>query len=1818
MAITLLLCTVTPLFSVSAGTDTAWDGSIAEQYESGTGVQNDPYIIKTAEQLAKLVNDTDTIGKYYKLSNDIVINNSLSDSPKNWYAATGDDATDIQFGGILDGDGHTVSGLYFSAEGKNNAYYGSGLIPRAKNATVKNIGLINSSLNITGTGTNCFVASIIGRGNIVNVTGCFADETVTLNGNKGKAGGMVGVMTGASYILNCYFKGNLTATTKDPFYATGWTDYKNVKYSYTTSAVNRRNNTYYEFVYTTAINGGFTDNTFGNVYSVALADITGEKAKDNLTNFNFASIWATVEDSTPVLKAFLDEASDDEDDGDNTNAWSGEIADSYAAGDGSADNPFEIATAEQLARLVNDTDTAGKYYKLTSDIVINASLRNNPKQWYTVAVENGTDAVKGVVFKGNFNGNGHTVKGLYYDTTATDNTYWYAAGLFPRVDGNCSIQNVGVIGSSITVTGGGAAGSIIGVFSNSNSANQLNIRRCFADETVLISASNVGGIAGALNGETKVYDCYFKGTLSGSTNGIYSIGWNNSVNIHRYYTTSKITKKANEWFNDSVYSTTSNSCDECIKVTVAELTGKNASDTLAGFDFNEIWATVEDSTPILKVFLGKGGTAVRPEGIWTGAIAETYESGNGTEIDPYIIKTAEQLAKLVNDSDTKDKYYKLAADIYLNDISVVNWHEESGNLEWYSVNTDTSVHFNGCFDGDGYTVNGLYYGKTPGRDGYRSGLFPMIGSGAVIRNVGIVNSYLSAFGNVGAISGWSRNNGNGTAPVITGCYADETVTLKGMRVGGMVAAGSLIVSINNCYFTGKMEATENVMGAMTGYFWSSGITIANCYTVDYPIYRNDNNSSANYILKNCYSTIDQSGVTKLSKADMNGTVDKQKLVFAGFDFVSVWVPTDGNYPTLKVIPANYGIGAVGEVWSGNVAKDYANGDGTKNNPYLIETAAQLAKLIKDTDTIGKYYKLTADILLNDTTVADWHKNGKSTSSNVWYSVNDDNHTQFNGHFEGDGHIVSGIFYNHTAGKDGYRSGLFPMIGSGAVIRNVGVVNSYMSCYANVGAIVGWSNNKTNGEKVENPVNAVISGCYADDTVTIKGMRVGGIIGAGSISVDIDNCYFTGDLSATELESDGKTPIAAGIACYFWAPGNNIVNSYTVDYPLYRTGGNANFSIRDCYSNVEQANVKLRTKAEMTGDRAKINMPAFDWDTIWKTSTKTPVLIKVPVDYKANGYDGKTGELWSGQIATNYAGGDGTKNNPYLIATGEQLAKFVSGVIQAKPDLKGVYYKLIADIKLNDTSNTNWKDEARSWYFSTWSQYEKSMGFRGVFDGNGHTVSGVYLNVDNEGQVLGGLIPVIGEGGVVKNVGVINSYLRGYDHKHGNGWIGAVCGYAYSWEMPADRDGTGHMATISGCFADETVTVSGQQAGGILGATPRAILIENCYFTGTLLSETDGNKGGIVGYNWSGVIKSPIKNCYVATAAKDSAIGKCFDTTKCENVYCTVATVSGGRILSLKSMRGDSAIKYMEGFDFNNIWYACSDGTPVLRAFGTNSKYSNKSPFDKICITFITNGGNELQPIYGEEGTKIEWPTVTREGYEFDGWYVYRELDVKFPLQVFPMNDVTLYAKWKSLSIKQSFENDYDAEKMLGEDYEVYKLGVPGFKFDLVHDGLAAVHRIGKSNINSAFVLFDEKMGELIPGREYEITVWVYVEDGKSPVKLNLYQISEADISAKLQNKVKFAEIDQSKFGQWQEIKLNFVASEKYLAIESSGGSSIYFDDITIMPTGKTSEIDKQTSTDNNETDNSNNLPWIMVSVTAVVLVAAIVVACIFIKKRRNK
>ena len=454
----------------------------ANGYASGTGSETDPYIIKTEAQLKYLVNDTATASRYYKLANNIVVNESLEGNPKLWFNVTGDDSKDIQFKGTLDGDGYTVSGLYF--RGFGGSYYGTGIIPRADGATVKNIGLVNSDFAITGGNDANMVGSIIGRGNNVNISGCFADETVSLNSNSGLAGGIIAVMTGASNIENCCFTGKLAGNKIDAFFADGWSDWKNIKYSYTTSPLSTRKDTYYSAVYTTdtaSVNGG------KNIFKVDPTNLVGAKAVAGLQQLDFGNthIWRVTDRYPTLTKHYQAQRR-------AAGLWDGSAASSYESGDGTADNPYKIATAEQLRKLVTDTATEGKYYVLTSDIKLNDTAAEG---WTTSLLSNNwitlyNDDIK---FQGNFNGGGHNISGMLYN--ASNTTDGHRSGLFPVVGAGAVITNFSVSDSDMSVGcyGGAAAGFIIGMDTNAvfPKFSYIDVRN-----TVTIKGATVGGVLG--------------------------------------------------------------------------------------------------------------------------------------------------------------------------------------------------------------------------------------------------------------------------------------------------------------------------------------------------------------------------------------------------------------------------------------------------------------------------------------------------------------------------------------------------------------------------------------------------------------------------------------------------------------------------------------------------------------------------------------------------------------------------------------------------------------------------------------------------------------------------------------------------------------------------------------------------------------------------------------------------------------------------------------------------------------------------------------------------------------------------------------------------------------------------------------------------------------------------------------------------------------------------------------------------------------------------------------------------------------------------
>ena len=102
------------------------------------------------------------------------------------------------------------------------------------------------------------------------------------------------------------------------------------------------------------------------------------------------------------------------------------------------------------------------------------------------------------------------------------------------------------------------------------------------------------------------------------------------------------------------------------------------------------------------------------------------------------------MARCVYDTE-EGKKYKLAADIYLNDVNGNLWESKVGCNEWFNQRTVRNPNATGngfVFDGDGYVVYGLYLNNTDGDEYYRAGLFPYLNEKGTIKNVGLSEAYL--------------------------------------------------------------------------------------------------------------------------------------------------------------------------------------------------------------------------------------------------------------------------------------------------------------------------------------------------------------------------------------------------------------------------------------------------------------------------------------------------------------------------------------------------------------------------------------------------------------------------------------------------------------------------------------------------------------------------------------------------------------------------------------------------------------------------------------------------------------------------------------------------------------------------------------------------------------------------------------------------------------------------------------------------------------------------------------------------------------------
>ena len=200
------------------------------------------------------------------------------------------------------------------------------------------------------------------------------------------------------------------------------------------------------------------------------------------------------------------------------------------------------------------------------------------------------------------------------------------------------------------------------------------------------------------------------------------------------------------------------------------------------------------------------------------------------------------------------------------------------------------------------------------------------------------------------------------------------------------------------------------------------------------------------------------------------------------------------------------------------------------------------------------------------------------------------------------------------------------------------------------------------------------------------------------------------------------------------------------------------------------------------------------------------------------------------VATTFAqfsgSGSGTENDPYLILNPIQLSQMRNFLNQS-----GVYFKLMANINVEEFIEDEWSTQG-------WMPIgTSSTPFKGVLDGNGKSISGLWINRPNTNYV--GLFAYT-NGATIKDLSINANSIKG------KSYVGIVLGYSLG-------------TTISGCIVSSNEVIgSSDCVGGIVGRV-NAGSISECRVVCNIITGAN-YAGGIYGGYYS--IGSSITTCHV--------------------------------------------------------------------------------------------------------------------------------------------------------------------------------------------------------------------------------------------------------------------------------------------------------------------------------------------------------------------
>lgn len=850
--------------------------------------------------------------------------------------------------------------------------------------------------------------------------------------------------------------------------------------------------------------------------------------------------------------------------------------------------------------------------------------------------------------------------------------------------------------------------------------------------------------------------------------------------------------------------------------------GASATITLCNSE-NTVMAATEENPLVYELPTGtytytiaaKGYRKIKNQTLTVGAAAQTIEISmvishvwDGTVTTPtetggvYQIGTGAELAgfaKLVNDGETDAKAV-LTADILLN---------EEGELtqKWTPIASTSANAFIGEFDGAGHSISGLYI---DGEDA-AAALFGFVGTNGSVHDLTIENASIkstnassSAYAalvvasNKGEVSGIklvsSKVSGGcmvgGVAALnegtVTGCANESAVveqnTKKDQGVGGIVGhnKGTVSLSYNKAHIVRGHTATNYAyLGGIVGKNEGSGAVIENCYNhgeVDVAYYVGGIVGNAAGKITNCYNV----GTIPSNKKPIVGSTYSATVTNCYFLDTCGASDTKGTSKTAEEFKTlASALGGAFENTETFPRLKWENPNATFSVTLMVKPANAVVTMAGQSNP--------TPTVANDT--ATYVYSGLAKGSYAW-SVSCDTET-----------------------ADDYlpQNGTFTLSTADATEMVTLEKRTYDVTFNLAPANVSLTLKQ--GEQTLTPksaasgtvVYALTMGNYhyeasafgynaASGDVTVA--KTSGL-GTQSITLTQKQNYdltFTGlpegaTLTLTHAEGGEQTPTssAGGTVVYHLVPETYAYAVRCVGYKTLR------------------GTVTLEAEAK----NVAVTMTAL-----------------AP-------WDGST-------VATSFAGGDGSKDAPYEIESGEELA-YLSSLVASGDKLisSNTYYVLTADIDLNNKAFTP-------------IGADSSHTFYGTFDGANHTIKNLSITAEGSNAALFGRC-----GASLSNLTVQNATVVG-----GASYNGVLAGYM--------------SGTVTNCVVkNSTVTASGDYIGGMVGQTSKAP--KGCAVLDTTVSGKN-HVGGVIGQTTT----NGTENCYAVrvrvTASGEYAGGVLGSTT----------------------------------------------------------------------------------------------------------------------------------------------------------------------------------------------------------------------------------------------------------------------------------------------------------------------------------------------------